>query len=200
MNGIEKITNRITQDAQAEIQARMTQAQEEADRILSDCKKQADQIRAQILETGQKELAAHRARLNSMNKLDERKAVLAAKQAVIDEAFEGAVERLCALPEEKMVSLLSRLIATHAQQGDEEVILAPDQRETYGQKVIVQANELLQGGSLTLGPGDPEIQGGCILRRGAVDVNCTFAMLTRQLRSELSGKVAELLFPQTQGL
>ena len=53
---------------------------------------------------------------------------------------------------------------------------------------------------MTLGPEDSEIQGGCILRQGAVDINCTFAMLTRQRRTELSGKVAEILYPPKQGL
>ncbi|MCI6990590.1 MAG: V-type ATP synthase subunit E family protein, partial [Clostridiales bacterium] len=99
MNGIEKITDRITQDTQAEIQALLTQAQQQAEQIVADCQAEAERIRTEILEKGQQELAAHRARLESMNQLDERKAVLAAKQAMVEEAFEAAIVRLCALPE-----------------------------------------------------------------------------------------------------
>ena len=90
MNGIEKITERIAQDAQAEIQERLTQAQAEADQILADCEAKAERIRGRILEAGQQELQAHRARLHSMDDLDQRKAMLAAKQDVIDEAFAAA--------------------------------------------------------------------------------------------------------------
>ena len=200
MNGIEKITDRITQDTQAEIQALLTQAQQQAEQIVADCQAEAERIRTEILEKGQQELAAHRARLESMNQLDERKAVLAAKQAMVEEAFEAAIVRLCALPEEEMVPLLARLAAANSRSGDEEILLAPAQRAAYGQKVVDQANQLRQGGRLTLGPEDSEIQGGCILRQGAVDITCTFAMLTRQRRTELSGKVAEILYPPKQGL
>ena len=200
MNGIEKITDRITQDTQAEIQAMVSQAEERANQILADSQAEAERIRAQILAHGQRELEAHRSRLKSMNQLDERKAALAAKQDVIEEAFQAAVERLSQLPEDQMVPLLARMIAANAQTGDGQVILAPAQRAAYGHQVVEQANALLQGGRLTLGPEDPEIQGGCILRQGAVDANCTFEMLVRQRRTQLGGQVAEILYPRTEGL
>lgn len=200
MNGIEKITDRITQDTQAEIQAMVSQAEERANQILADSQAEAERIRAQILAHGQRELEAHRSRLKSMNQLDERKAALAAKQDVIEEAFQAAVERLSQLPEDQMVPLLARMIAANAQTGDGQVILAPAQRAAYGQQVVEQANALLQGGRLTLGPEDPEIHGGCILRQGAVDANCTFEMLVRQRRTQLGGQVAEILYPRTEGL
>lgn len=200
MNGIEKITDRITQDTQAEIQAMVSQAEERAKQILADSQAEAERIRAQILAHGQRELEAHRSRLKSMNQLDERKAALAAKQDVIEEAFQAAVVRLSQLPEDQMVPLLARMIASNAQAGDGQVILAPAQRAAYGQNVVDQANALIQGGRLTLGPEDPEIQGGCILRQGAVDANCTFEMLVRQRRTQLGGQVAEILYPRTERL
>ncbi len=49
-----------------------------------------------------------RAQLHSMARLEARKRVLAAKQDVIEAAFEKALARLCALPREKMVPLLAR--------------------------------------------------------------------------------------------
>ena len=200
MNGIEKITDRITQDTQAEIQALVSQAEEQAKQILADSQAEAERIRERILAHGQRELEDHRSRLKSMNQLDERKAALAAKQDVIEEAFQAAVVRLSQLPEDQMVPLLARMIASNAQAGDGQVILAPAQRAAYGQKVVDQANALIQGGRLTLGPEDPEIQGGCMLRQGAVDANCTFEMLVRQRRTQLGGQVAEILYPRTEGL
>lgn len=200
MNGIEKITDRITQDTQAEIQALVSQAEEQAKQILADSQAEAERIRERILAHGRRELEDHRSRLKSMNQLDERKAALAAKQDVIEEAFQAAVVRLSQLPEDQMVPLLARMIAANAQAGEGQVILAPAQRAAYGKKVVDQANALIEGGRLTLGPEDPEIQGGCILRQGAVDANCTFEMLVRQQRTQLGGQVAEILYPRTKGL
>ena len=41
MHGIEKVTDRIAQDAQAEIEAQLSQAQERADQILAEYETQA---------------------------------------------------------------------------------------------------------------------------------------------------------------
>ena len=149
-----------------------------------------------ILAHGQREVDAHRAQLHSMARLEARKRVLAAKQDVIEAAFEKALARLCALPREKMVPLLARLAAVYAETGEEEVILPPASRRAYGQDVVDQANQLIGEGHLTLGPAEEGIAGGLLLRRGRVDINCTFSMLLQRRRESLSAQVAEILFPR----
>ena len=151
MHGIEKVTDRIAQDAQAEIEAQLSQAQERADQILAEYETQAREAVERILAHGQREVDAHRAQLHSMARLEARKRVLAAKQDVIEAAFEKALARLCALPREKMVPLLARLAAVYAETGEEEVILPPASRRAYGQDVVDQANQLIGEGHLTLG-------------------------------------------------
>ena len=141
MHGIEKVTDRIAQDAQAEIEAQLSQAQERADQILAEYETQAREAVERILAHGQREVDAHRAQLHSMARLEARKRVLAAKQDVIEAAFEKALARLCALPREKMVPLLARLAAVYAETGEEEVILPPASRRAYGQDVVDQANQ-----------------------------------------------------------
>ena len=166
MHGIEKVTDRIAQDAQAEIEAQLSQAQERADQILAEYETQAREAVERILAHGQREVDAHRAQLHSMARLEARKRALAAKQDVIEAAFEKALARLCALPREKMVPLLARLAAVYAETGEEEVILPPASRRAYGQDVVDQANQLIGEGHLTLGPAEEGIAGGLLLRRG----------------------------------
>ena len=99
MHGIEKVTDRIAQDAQAEIEAQLSQAQERTDQILAEYETQAREAVERILAHGQREVDAHRAQLHSMARLEARKRVLAAKQDVIEAAFEKALARLCATGE-----------------------------------------------------------------------------------------------------
>ena len=115
----------------------------------------------------------------------------------MEEAFQKALATLCALPEGEAISLLARLAAAASETGEEAVLLSPAQRDTLGEQVVAQANALLPKGKLTLGPAAPEISGGLILRQGAVDINCSFAMLLRHQRAQLNGPVAALLFPRT---
>ena len=197
MNGIEKITQRIAQDADAEIEQRAAQARETADRILADCTAQADQERTEALEKGRRAAQDRREHLDNMAQMEVRKTLLAAKQIVIQEAFDLALERLCGLPEKKMVPLLAKLAATYAESGQEQIILNPAHRDRYGQAVADQANALLKKrGKLTLGEPSEQIRGGLILRKGPVDINCTFELLVRQQRSQLSDQTARVLFPE----
>ena len=50
----------------------------------------------------------------SAARLEERKKLLALKQRLVGRAFERALERLCALPEEEQIDFLSRLAAAAA--------------------------------------------------------------------------------------
>lgn len=70
MHGIEKVTDRIAQDAQAEIEAQLSQAQERADQILAEYETQAREAVERILAHGQREVDAHRAQLHSMARLE----------------------------------------------------------------------------------------------------------------------------------
>lgn len=62
--------------------------------------------------------------------------------------------------------------------------------------MVDQANQLIGEGHLTLGPAEEGIAGGLLLRRGRVDINCTFSMLLQRRRESLSAQVAEILFPR----
>ncbi|WP_454940008.1 V-type ATP synthase subunit E [Evtepia sp.] len=196
MNGIEKLTGRIHQEAQEATEARLAQARAQAEEILANYAAQAAREKEEILAKGRQALAEYRERLASTAHLEERKQGLAARQQVMEEAFQKALATLCALPEGEAISLLARLAAAASETGEEAVLLSPAQRDTLGEQVVTQANALLPKGKLTLGPAAPEISGGLILRQGAVDINCSFAMLLRQQRAQLNGPVAALLFPE----
>ena len=124
MHGIEKVTDRIAQDAQAEIEAQLSQAQERADQILAEYETQAREAVERILAHGQREVDAHRAQLHSMARLEARKRVLAAKQDVIEAAFEKALARLCALPREDVYKRQSYITENGLEMGRAQVLQA----------------------------------------------------------------------------
>lgn len=196
MNGIEKITDRIAQDTQAEIDAIAAQAEEKAAAILSAAQDQAHREKKETADRGRQNAMEHQHRLESMARMEAKKEILAAKQQVIAQAYDLALEKLRNLPEKKLVPLLASLAAKSAETGQEEILLHPAQRAKFGKQVVAQANAQLPQGQLTLGPGDEHIQGGLILRSGPVDINCTFDMLIGQYRAETTGAVTRVLFPE----
>ena len=109
MNGIEKITARIAEDGKAENDALLAEARSQAAEITAKYQAQAKAEAEEILDQGRKNAQERERHLDSMAQMECRKAVLAAKQDVIEEAFQAAHKKLLELPTEKYVALLADL-------------------------------------------------------------------------------------------
>ena len=109
MNGIEKITARISADADQEITRLKAQAQQQADEILANSQAQADALTDEILKRGRKAAEERLERLQSAAQMETRKLKLAAKQEVLGETFELALKRLCDMPDDQYIRLLTKL-------------------------------------------------------------------------------------------
>lgn len=194
MNGIEKIIDRISGDAQAEIDAILDEARAEAAQITAKYESQAKAEADEIVKRGSAAAAEREERLVSMAQMEGRKAELAAKQEVIEEAFQLALKKLLALPEDKYVELLAGLAAKASVTGKETLIFSAKDRDSVGKKVAAAASALVSGGAFVLGNETRSINGGFILSDGAVEVNCSFDTLVRLQKAEITGEVSRALF------
>lgn len=195
MNGIEKIIDRISGDAQREIDDVLAKARAEAEEITAQYQAQAKAEADDILARGERAAVERGQRLASVAQLECRKGVLAAKQEVIEEAFQLAMQKLTQLPQEEYVALLADLAVQAAAKGNEKLIFSVADRARVGKAVVVAANQKLgDRGQLTLSQETRPMQGGFILSDGQVEVNCTFETLVRLQRGTLSTQVADVLF------
>ena len=201
MNGIEKITARIEQDARTEIEALLKETEEKAAAIRAEYEARA---------AAQADKAAQSSKQAAAQRLERLEG--AAEMAVIDKTFAKAKETLLSMSEEDYVELLAKLAVRSSKTGREEIILNERDRETVGYKVVSRANALLaeaaapelpdganallQGTAmLTLADESREMDGGLILRDGKVEINCAFEAQLRVLRETMAADVAKVLFP-----
>ena len=194
MNGIEKIIDRISGDVQTEIDGILAKAKAEAAEVTAGYEAKAKAEADEILSRGRRAADEREERLTSVAQLECRKAELAAKQEVIEEAFDLALSKLRALPEAEYVELLARLAVQASATGKEELIFSPEDREKVGGAVVSAANGQLGNGALTVSEQTRPINGGFILSDGAVEVNCSFETLVRLQKAEITGEVTGLLF------
>lgn len=143
MDGIEKITARILEDAQREAATIRAQAREKAGQITDQYAQQAQQESKTILARAEKAAAERLERLESAAGLERRKMELAAKQQVLEEAFALALDKLCSLPEQECIDLMAALAVKAARSGREQLIFSPKDRARVGKQVVMAANELL---------------------------------------------------------
>lgn len=195
MNGIEKITDRIAADTQAEIDRVLAGAQTEAEKITAKYRAQADREAADARAKNEKAAAEREERLVSVAQMEARKDLLSARQSQVEAAFNQALEKLCAMPEEQYIAVAADLLAQAAPEGRGEVVFSQADRERVGQAAVDAANKKLNG-KLTLSGRTRALKGGFILVDGSVEVNCTFDTLVRLQRGEMAGEVARVLFPE----
>ena len=196
MNGIEKITQRIETDTQAEIDRILGDARAEADDITDRYQAQANNEAAELAAKNQKAAAEREERLASTAQMEARKVGLAAKQEMVEKAYDLALEKLCSMPDEQYVKTVADLLVQAAPNGRGAVIFAPAERERIGEAAVRAANEKLHGGKLTLAEETRPLKGGFILSDGKVEVNCSFDTLVRLQKAETAGAAAKKLFPE----
>ena len=194
MNGIERITQRMEDDAQREIDEILSAAQAQAAEITQSCQAQAEREAREIVDRGRRNADERVERLASVAQLDARKLELAAKQEMLSKAYDLALEQLVNLPDKEYVDLLADLAVRASSTGREAVIFSQKDRTRYGKAVVTQANERLKDGHLTMSEQSRPIKGGLILSDGDVEVNCTFETLVRLQRGEMDREVAKVLF------
>ena len=170
MKGLERITQRIQTDAQGQIEALTAAGRRQAQEITEKYEDQARQLRQ-----ADQEKAARDAQQ------DQRRAQSGADRTR---------QQLTQLPREKYVHLLVQLAVKNGA-GTEEIILSPEDAP-LGQQVLEGANA--QGRHFRLSAEQRPTGGGLILKQGSVECSCTFPEILRQLRQEMSGEVAAILF------
>ena len=195
MNGIEKITQRIASQAQAEIDGVLEQARDEAARITASYRAQAEAEARELNAKNEKAAAEREERLVSAAQMEARKRQLAAKQEMLEKAYILALDKLCAMPEEQYVAVLADLLVQASSNGREEAVFSPKDREQVGEKAVAKANAL-SGKELRLSAETQPIRGGFILKDKNVEVNCAFETLVRLQKTETAGAEVKKLFPE----
>jgi len=193
MDGIERISRRLAEDAQAEIDRVLSGAKAKAEETAQRYKAQAEAEEKELGERGERAAAEREERLVSMAQMESRKILLAARQEMVEKAYALALDRLSKLPEARYVSVLTDLLVQASSTGKEEAVFsAKDQK--VGKMALSKANAK-PGLNLTLSKDTADIRGGFLLRDKNVEVNCAFETLVRLARAETSGAVAKTLFP-----
>ena len=193
MNGMEKITARMKEDAARSLSELNAQTEQELRRIREESAARAEKER----ETagGHAHLAAQERyeRLCSAAEMETRKLTLSAKQEVLAETYDRALEILCSMPREEYLSLLVHLLKAAGGKGDEKIALSAKDRDEMGETLVERANKELNA-HYTLAGEAADIRAGLVLISEECDVNCSFETLLALSRDKTERGAAKLLF------
>lgn len=190
---IEKITSKIISDAQEAAKVTLDEAKNLCDGILAEAEAKAADILKDAGRRGEEDKEKLIARRKAVADIDGRKLTLAAKQQLISDCFEKAVERLAGMEKTQYIEFLAGLVEKTGE-SEGELILNPKDREAVGAELVTYLSENLAGSSITLSEETRNIRGGFLLKKGSVYINGTVEALIEEAREDLTGEVAGRLF------
>lgn len=196
MNNIESIIKKIAEDAQAQADQKIAEANQEAQQILNDYQSQAQKLMQDAQTQAQKEASAIVERVESQSGLIRRNMILQYKREAIEQAFEKALQLLCAQDADKQVELLSNAVVKYLS-ADAQIILNDKDKASFGDKLVDAITKKLQAANknyiVSLSQTSGSMQGGLILTEGKIETNLSYEILIKNMRDELEGDVAKIL-------
>lgn len=198
MSGINKIKERILDEARLQAEETIKRAEKEASEILDTAKKDAETKKNQTIEKAKEEAIKVGQRLKVVAELEARKQQLQAKQEVVEEAFKNTIKKLNTMPNDKYISIITNLIVNSAKNGTGEIILSDKDKEKVSSDFEKKINQKLSSrgsdGQVTLSKETRDINGGFILKLGNIEINNSFDTIIRMKRDEIESDVIKTLF------
>lgn len=196
MTGLDTILESIRKDGRENAAAILAKAQQEAAVIKSRGEEDAQLRREEILRDAPQQAQDAADRMLSSAHREQRRILLTARQALIQETLEAAEKSLFDLPDQEYFTVLLGLAAKRALPQKGELVLGSRDfarmPADFGKKLQAA---LPQGAELTVGEKpNPAIDGGFLLLYGGIEENCTFRALFDDKREELQDLTNQILF------
>lgn len=188
---VEDIKKSIQNEAEAKIQAILSDGQKKISEINSSWNKKLDEKRKTIVASAQKK-ANQKIQQTEFNLDSQIKTEISRKkQSIIDQVYKLAFKKLSELDDASYVELMEKLIgALPEEKGEVESVKS---KEDLLKKALKNAKADINLSDKTINGG-----GGFIYRSKAVDIDCTFATLTQNANDQTILTVTAKLFGEKQ--
>jgi V/A-type H+-transporting ATPase subunit E len=191
------ITERIIKDARTRADAILALGNARADEQRVKSEESIKEEQEAAMDKAEDEGAELRASMLRMAELDQAKLMLAMKREVIDRAFARSADMMRDMPPKAARAYIEGLLLKTAA-GDEEIIVAEADAALYDPVFISSINAKLSGaggkGELRLSGERRDLNGGFVLRRGDIEVNCAFDTIIKQIKPDMELEVSRMLF------
>ena len=190
------ILDKIAQDAQEAAERLGSEANAKVAALKSESRAKIKAQHAATLAQAQRDSDELEQRMLRMEELEERKALLAAKRTLLQDAFSRTGALLAAMPTAEKRAFFIREAAWFA--SGNETLAVSEKALWFDDAFLSDVNRALaaQGkpAKLTLGGERPETDEGLILRHSGAEIRCTLRALLEEARAKLEQEAAEALF------
>lgn len=195
MAGLEKIIEEIRAESRNVRDAILQKADDEIKALRAEKEKEIAEKVGEILKKSRMEAADIGKRARSSAELLHRQEMLSAKQEMIQEMIASARASILQLPDQEYFALVKKLVLRNARAGKGRIFFNKKDKERLPKAFLPEiAGELPEGGTLRLGEETADISGGCILRYGGIEENCSIDAIFHEKKEQLQDLVRGILF------
>lgn len=198
MADISNLTSKIAEDGKVAKDNILKEANIERDKILLKNENAAKAVEEKIIMKAEIESKSHKERIVSTAKLKARNEKLSAKQIVLNEVFNEAIDTLCNMEALQYKKYIKETILNLDISGEELLIVNEKVKSIIDSSFIEEVNSELNSkgihGKIVLADETGTFKGGFILEKDGVQINNTFEAIVESLRDELEFQVSKELF------
>lgn len=194
MSGIDRITEKILEQAGLQAQNKIAYAKEATGKAEASLEKRFDRTMDAEKKRAADEGAEAAKRVIANVKLEGRKKKLSARQDAVNLVFDKAVEKMGNLPEKEYIDFLVNITMAVLVKGNNELILNTRDQETVGSKIIKILREKAPDMKVTVSKETISTSGGLVVRNGDIQTNLTLESIIRLEREKLEADVVGLIF------
>ncbi len=193
------ILTKIEQDAKEAATRIQADAEEKAKTMKLEAQSRIEMQEKTMLAQAEQECTQMVERMQRMADLDNRKALLAGKRTVIDEAFAKAKEKLLATSAADRRTFYMQQVAACAA-GTETLIAGTNEADWFDDGFIADANKALEKagkpGKLQAATERRDGCAGLVLLQNGAEILITFDALLEEARTDLELVAAQTLFTE----
>lgn len=198
MANLDNLISKILEDANNKAQEIINEAKEKEKEAVDSLISKAEKQKELIINKSHIESVTRKERIISNANLDIRNKKLKAKQDLIESIFNKAENELQEISQDEYNKFVRNFILSMDVDGDEEIVISRNYKNAIDENLINFINGELRTkgkkGELKLSSEDRDINGGFILCKNGIEINCTFEALVPSLRDELEDKILDILF------
>lgn len=195
MSGIDRIYDKIINDAKEQADKRLDEAKQKISVMKKAVKEQLDEKKQEQIELAEKEAENIIKRAVANRNLEGKKQLLSVKQKVISKVFETAHVELMNMPEDDLLKMYKNLIIGSLEKGKNEIMLNEDDAKAIGQKLIdLLEKDIDSSFRVSLSSHFIQDDKGVIVRNENIYSNSVFSSILKYKKQELETDIMKILF------
>jgi len=201
---IKDIKDKIIEDALHEKEKIIKEANENIKKIRDNNQKELNSIKNNIMERCEQEAELKEKNIITEARLEANKEILSEKQAIIEEIFKEAENRIEKLDNKKYANFMEKLILENVENGEETLYFGDNERKEINQNFIKDINEKLKSqgkkGNLKISKKSMPIKGGIIIGTDEIRKNASLEVILEKIKEDIETKLNQFLFQKNEDL